>query len=163
MVRRRVVSSDSVDMNLTAALDVIFNVLSFFVMTFNPPEPERNFDLSLPPPQVQSSSADAGQQDLPKEEIDPFEMLTITMIAGPDGSLGGIQIEQKQVQGGIRGLTNQLKVTAGAIKGASGKSLETATIVASPTLKYRYVIEAIDACYQADIKKINFAEGNAGP
>ncbi|MFO0944496.1 MAG: biopolymer transporter ExbD [Planctomycetota bacterium] len=162
MVKRRTSSADSVSMDLTAALDVIFNVLSFFVMTFNPPEPERNFDLSLPPPQVQASGAVSGQQEIPDKEIEPFEMITIVLNAGPEGILGGVQIEQKQVQGGIRGLANQLKVTAGAIKGASGKSLETATIVASPTLKYRFIIEAVDACYQANIKKINFAEANAG-
>ena len=54
MPRRRSGSpSGAIELNLTSMLDVVFNILAFFVMTFSPPEAERNFDVNLPPPKLQ--------------------------------------------------------------------------------------------------------------
>jgi biopolymer transport protein ExbD len=149
-------------------LDVVFNILAFFVMTFSPPEAERNFDVNLPPPKLQQGAPAEGQGpgELPTEEPQLFQDLSIFLTAGPDGSLAGIRLEQKNVgiggPGGMGGLARELRATAGAMRGASKEKLETANIIASGKLKYQYLIAAVDACYQADIKKINFSEPAAG-
>ena len=153
--------NEEVETNLTSALDLIFNILAFFVVTFNPPKPEQNFDVTLPPPKEQQDESE-GEMELPDMEAVLFEDIQITLTAGPTGALTGVNIAGKQLPGtNMAALTRELRLLAGSIGGATGEKLEAATIAAPPTLKYRYVINVIDACYSADIKKINFSEGSA--
>ena len=163
MARRRSGNaSEEVETNLTSMLDIIFNVLAFFVVTFNPPKPEKNFDLSLPPPKQQEQQAEAPDETDKPPEI--FQDVTITLEAGADGSLAGIRVEDRPVAG-IGALARDLATLSKMIGGVPGvgEKLEAANIIAAPTLKYRWVIAVVDSCYQADIKKINFAESNAPP
>lgn len=143
-------------------LDVVFNILAFFVMTFSPPLAERNFDVNLPPPRAQTGQGGPGSVELPTEEPQLFQELAITLSAAPDGKLAGIRLEQKLVPivgpGGAGALARELRATAGALGGAGQGKIEAATIIAPPNLQYNYVIPIVDACYQANIKKINFAE-----
>lgn len=165
MARRRNKSpSGGVELNLTSMLDVIFNILAFFVMTFSPPIAEKNFDVRLPPPKLQAGGGGEGGIENPDAEPQLFRDVTITLAADGAGALTGIKLEQKVIPGGPAGLARELRVTAGAIKGAGQDVLEAANVVAPPNLKYRYLIEIVDACYQANIKKVNFAENVAkGP
>jgi biopolymer transport protein ExbD len=142
-------------------LDVVFNILAFFVMTFQPPAPERNFDALLPPPKV--TEAAANPNDKPADDIDAadlFKDVTVTLVAGPGGELSRIRVDNKDI-GPITRLAVELRLFADAVKGIGDQKLEAATIVASPGLKYRYIILAVDACHQANITKINFSEAAA--
>lgn len=166
MVRRRSSeAAEGVELNLTSMLDVVFNILAFFVMTFSPPEAEKNFDVNLPPPLA--GAVAAGAQEMPPDDVEPelFESITITLTAGPGGRLGGIRLEQKPIPvrgpGGAGELARELRLMAGALRGAGKDTMRTATIVASGQLKYEALIAAVDACYQANLTKINFAE--SGP
>lgn len=162
MARRRTSSDDiEVKADLTSMLDVIFNVLAFFVVTFNPPKPEKNFDVTLPPPQKQETQAQTSDEASQEPEL--FESVTIGLRAGPGGTLQSIQLEGRDLGGGGVGvprLVNELRRTASLISvgDGSGGALEAATIICDPSLKYEHLIAVVDACYQASIKKINFAE-----
>ena len=48
--RRRRRESGSVEMNLAAMLDMAFQLLSFFILTFRPAPIEGQLSLNLPPP-----------------------------------------------------------------------------------------------------------------
>ena len=145
---------------MTTMLDLIFNILAYFVVTFNPPKPERNFDIYLPPPKVEDESQSQDTFELPEEE-DLLDEIQITLGAGPSGSLASVRLQGREIPGGIRALPNELSLSVGAEKGV-GKSIEAATIISSPKLKYKWVIQVVDACYRAGIVKINFAQA-AGP
>ena len=161
MGRRKVEEVGAANVDLTSCLDMIFNILAFFVLTFNPPKPEKNFDVALPPPKPQESTAPS-ETDL-MIEPEAFEDVTINVSAGPDGVVGAVRIEGKQVQGGITRLATELRRMAQAIGGAGGDKLSAANIVADPKLKYRHIIEVVDACYFAQIQKINFIESAGAP
>ena len=124
-------SDTEVESNLTSMLDLIFNVLAFFVVTFNPPKPEKNFDVALPPPKQEESQS---TQELPDLDQEPelFDALTITLAAGPGGALAAVNVDGAPVDGGLNGLSRDLRIKAGSIGGVTGKKLETATVVASP-------------------------------
>ena len=165
MARRRrkaEVSEEEVVMNFTSMLDVVFNILFFFVATFSPPAPERSFDINLPPPKLGQAGEAAANSDLPTdEEAVLFDDITITLTAGANGELAGIRIEQRQIEGGLSRLTAEIRRAAQQVVGLSGTKLDAAMIVAAPTLKYKHLIEVMDACRAADINKINFAEPKA--
>lgn len=162
MARRRAAENDEeVKADLTSMLDIIFNVLAFFVVTFNPPVPEKNFDVTLPPPKKQEETK--ATSELPSEEPELYQDVTIGLRAGPNGTLQTIQLEGRDLGGagvGVPRLVNELRKTAAMLNiGAADKgALEAANIIADPSLKYEHVMAVVDACYQASIKKINFAE-----
>jgi biopolymer transport protein ExbD len=155
VARRVSTPRQEVEINLTSALDVIFNILAFFIITFSPPAPERNFDVSLPPPKPVETKT---EQQSEGPEAEPFKDVTITIAAKADGSVGGITLENRPIST-VAALSRELDRTVRAINAVGGDKLEAATIIAAPTLKYRHLIETVDACYRANIQKINFAEG----
>lgn len=160
MARRRASSPDqSLTIDLTSCLDMIFNLLAFFMITFNPPKAEKNFDVGLPPPKVEKKESEGASQ-LPISEEQIYEDITIALGAAPDGSLASIRMEGKPVPN-PRQLAFELDRTSKAVGGATGERIEAATIVADPKLKYRHLIAIVDACHLAEIKKINFS-GRAG-
>lgn len=162
MPRRAASTLSDLDVNLTSMLDLVFNILAFFVMTFNPPKPDRSYDLSLPPPKAEKVETTEVSDGPP---MDIFRDLNITVMARPDGTAGDVRIEGKTVGGGIRGLSRDLRATVGAMnRGVSDEEkVSAATIIAAPGLKYRYLIQAVDACHLAGIKRVNFSEAGAAP
>lgn len=166
MARRRGGGSgEEVEGGMTSMLDLIFNILAYFVVTFNPPKPEKNFDVALPPVKIEKNDAQSSSEEaaLPDEDEELMEEVRITLNAGPNGSLARISVQGKEVAGGIPALARQLQVVTSAMKvGDGGESVEAAQIVASPKLKYAYVVQAVDACYKVNIKKIGFSEAPGG-
>lgn len=163
MIRRsRGSTAESAELNLTSFLDLIFNILAFFVITFDPGKPEKNFDLSLPPPKEGKSTASAsGAFELPIGEPALFEDVTITLSAGPGGSLSAIRLGGNVIQGGTLKLVSELRAIAGSVGAATGNSLEAANIVADPSLQFTHIISIVDACHQANIHKVNFQQPRA--
>ena len=157
MPRRRADNSE-VEGDFTSMLDMIFNLLAFFMITFNPPKPELNFDLTLPPPKkIEQQTKSTEDMFAPKDEI--FKDVTIRLTADENGGLAGIFVEGQKVEG-IQGMINKVMKIGGAMEGAAVSleegALEAANIICDPSLKYVHVITVVDACYQCNITKINF-------
>ena len=53
-------------------------------------------------------------------------------------------------------LSRSLRQRVAELGGTADQPIETATIVSSEGVKFRYIIQAVDACTQANIKKIKF-------
>jgi biopolymer transport protein ExbD len=162
MARRRR-SPDPLDADFTAMLDLIFNLLAFFVITFNPPSPELNFDFTLP--ESKQGQSNQPPKDPLEFEGDLFKDVTIRLSAQPDGSLSGITIEGQKVDG-LPGLTAKIQRMSGSLAGMVNDgepSLETAHIIADPALKYVHVIAVVDACYKCRLSKIHFREPTQTP
>ena len=154
-------SSQDVESSLTSMLDLIFNVLAFFVVTFSVPRPEKNFDVVLPPPSARPASDVTVLDPVDMAELNPFQDLTITLATGPGGALSSVRIEGSAVENGMAGLTTQLCAMRAAIRAGNTTGVDAVTIAASPTLKYRFLMSAVDSCHRAGISKINFARHGA--
>ena len=50
--RRRHYSQEEVELNLAAMLDMAFQLLTFFILTFKPNPVEGQINLNLPPPVI---------------------------------------------------------------------------------------------------------------
>lgn len=154
MRRRKSELPSEVRTNLTAALDIIFNILAFFVVTYNPPSPEQNFDVSLPPPKKQEEQAEGNEeiQFIDEELEDPVE---ITLIAGGNGTLASAAVGGTSVQP-LR-LGPEIQRQIGVLRG-SGLEADRATIYASPNLQYGYIIEAVDALQGMKLNSVGFGD-----
>lgn len=157
--RQRENNPEEAKSNLTSFLDLIFNIMAFFVMTFSPPSLEKNFDVRLPTPKIDTPDPAAKEPVegfIPEDEPDIFKNMKITLTANPEGSLGGIQIENRSIPNLVR-LTSELKFLTESIGADRGNAVDAAVIVASPTLKYEHVLAAVDACHRANISQIGFS------
>jgi len=79
-----------VELNLASMLDMAFQLLFFFVITFSPPKPESQIAMRLPPAQVVATKGQgtekAGSEDKPIK-AKGLETLTITVYSRPNGDI----------------------------------------------------------------------------
>jgi biopolymer transport protein ExbD len=80
-------SLESVELNLAAMLDMAFQLLTFFILTFQPEKVEGEIALRLPPARpdvVEPLSSRAA----PADPLAHLDSLTISVVADPRGEIG---------------------------------------------------------------------------
>jgi biopolymer transport protein ExbD len=125
-----------IDINMTPMIDVVFQLLAFFLMTFKIAAPEGDFNLKLP--KEERSAGPANTQT---------EMLTIRLVATPTGDLAQVQLQSKAYPGGaraFRALHNDI-VTQVNLARSALKDEPEIQIDADDLLRYENVVRAISA------------------
>jgi biopolymer transport protein ExbD len=125
-----------IDINMTPMIDVVFQLLAFFLMTFKIAAPEGDFNLKLP--KEERSAGPANTQT---------EMITIRLAATQFGDLAGIQVESKPVLTGRSAyavLHNQIVLMVNDAREA-GKDEPEIQIDADDLLRYENVVRTISA------------------
>jgi biopolymer transport protein ExbD len=101
MSRKRKSSGDEdVELNLAAMLDMAFQLLTFFILTFKPAPVEGQISLRLPPPQpLQNAPANEppGNDFKNKNLFIGFTTLAINLTADDSGKLARIQVANLEV------------------------------------------------------------------
>jgi len=153
---------DKIELQMTPMIDIVFQLLIFFIMSFKIVAVEGDFNIKMP-------LATAAQQ-MP-EDTPPLPPIRVRLAAGPDGQIAGIQMGEqplasfRELHLAIRGLVGD---TGGPAAGAEGLEVE---LDCDYALRYEYVIAAITAIsgYIADgqvvplIEKIKFAPPRDAP
>jgi biopolymer transport protein ExbD len=141
--RKRRTQAD-VELNVTAMLDMAFQLLAFFVLTFRPAPVEGQILLRMPPPQpvTNVNAGDPAGQD-PKN-TNPLEGLTTLVIsayANPDGRLRQLAVGDAP----IGGLT-ALEVKLGQVLADPGSVFDQVIVQVDSRLHYGPLMEVIDVC-----------------
>src|SRR4051812_15284330 len=93
MSRRRAEGGyNEVPLPITPMLDMAFQLLAFFIMTYNPSDLEGQLDLALPSKMVRPEIDEKGVNPMAKPENDPPEFpsdLTITVRPLLEGAFAG--------------------------------------------------------------------------
>ena len=147
-----------IDINMTPMIDVVFQLLTFFLMTFKVASPEGDFNLRLP--KEERSAGPANTQT---------EMITIRLVARPSGDLQMIQIQSNPPLGAgpraFQMLHNEIARMVNIARGAQQDEPEI-QIDADDFLRYENIVQTISAVsgqVEADgsivplVKKIKFA------
>jgi len=141
--------------SLTSMLDLVFNILAFFVMTYQPPLATKDYEVNLPAPKAQGQGDGSSAESVDVDDTPLFNDLNVKLTAGQNGLLSKIVIENKEVPV-VEGLqTNLIREIQRLNKSVGG--IEAINIVSPGDLKYRYLVSVVEACEQAGIRKINFA------
>jgi biopolymer transport protein ExbD len=146
--------SDKVDINMTPMIDVVFQLLSFFVMSFKIVSQEGDFNVRMP--------IAAPREGLPDENLVP--PLKVRMRAGAGGQLADIALNGNQLGTSIQQLHNEINSIVGNESPTSRESYEV-ELDCDYDLRYEYVVQAITAVSgykQGDqivklVEKIKFA------
>jgi biopolymer transport protein ExbD len=127
--RTRAGAPDKVEMNMTPMIDVVFQLLAFFMFTLKIATLEGNFDIKMPSPAKSMV-----------ESIDAQPALKVRLIAKTDGSLAQIVYNGRPLPN-FAALRSQIVSFLGndqAIKESAEVEID-----ADYDLHYRHVIDAI--------------------
>jgi biopolymer transport protein ExbD len=153
--RRDDVEHAEVQIPIPAMLDMTFQLLSFFILTFNPPNAgEGQMDMTLP--------AVGAAKAKEAEQTDPFALSSTEVEAPAD-----VTVAVESLNGGIDKITVREKETTTPVTDIKElramlqrlhKELGQANIKveAESRLKYAGLIEIMDACLAAKFQSVGF-------
>jgi biopolymer transport protein ExbD len=94
--RKKAAKDEEVTLNVTAMLDMAFQLLAFFVLTFKPPPAEYQIFLKLPPAQkvLGAQGTEAAGNDASKDPntVKPVKTLTVSLMDDGGGSVTDLRI-----------------------------------------------------------------------
>jgi biopolymer transport protein ExbD len=142
-----------VELQMTPMIDVVFQLLVFFLFTFKIVPVEGEIGVNMPP-------LAAGAK--PKsEDIEITEKVKIKLRASDDGALIGIIVGENEIGDTPAALTQLLR---DSVVGPGGAAPDAEVeIDADRRLLYHFVIRVTNAVQRAGIRKINFTDPLAAP
>ena len=161
--RKKRRSQAEVELNLAAMLDMAFQLLAFFVLTFHQSPVEGQISLRLPPPQatvVVKNGEAAGSDATNKNPLQGMNTLTISVSADPrSGAINGIRVGEAPVPG-IAALDGKLK----ELFRDQGNPFDQVILQVSDSCRYEELMKIVDVCTHQTLpdgkklSKLNFVE-----
>ena len=141
MKLRNRVGLGKIQLDMTPMIDVVFQLMIFFMCTLKVTEPEGDFDISMPLGAPSASS-------VTEAELPPFK---VRMQADGTGELNALFFNGTNLGGGEQAfakLNSEVfrAITALAAIGPDQQEKQEVEIDPDYNLHYRYIINAIGAC-----------------
>jgi biopolymer transport protein ExbD len=165
--RRKRRSQSDVELNLAAMLDMAFQLLAFFLLTFRPAPIEGQISLRLPPPQavvVARGAQPAGENISNANPVQGLNTLTISVLANPrTGTIEGLGVGETQVPG-IAALDGKLR----EVFADPGNPFDQVIIQVSDACRYDELMKVVDVCTRQvlpdgrKLSKLSFVELPSG-
>jgi biopolymer transport protein ExbD len=138
-------SQPGVELNLAAMLDMAFQLLAFFMLTFKPAPIEGQVSLRLPPPQaavVVKGGQKAGSDEKNTNPVAGVNTLTISVFANPKtGVIESLGIGETPVPS-IAALDGRLK----EVFADPGNPFDQFIIQVSDQCRYDELMKVVDVC-----------------
>ena len=162
MHRHKPDNESKVSLPITPMLDMTFQLLFFFITSFNPADQEGQIDMALPSEEVKQAhkaedvKKDAEPDKNPLEFPSDFTVKVRTQLDGQnDGEISALfvrNIEGKEdpIEGGLTGLQNYL-----AKKRDEMTNKENIKVQGDTKLKVRSLMRVMDVCRQAGFKNVS--------
>jgi biopolymer transport protein ExbD len=164
--RRHRKSKEEVELNLAAMLDMAFQLLTFFILTFRPAPIEGQLSLNLPPPVPITNVAAEQPADSGDAGMASTNSLVIAIRADHDGNVAGVSVGPGRAFVGpanaynLHELDRQLRV----LFGIQHTPYDQVLIRVAPALRYEDLMKIIDVCTRQKLpdgtrlQKISFTE-----
>jgi biopolymer transport protein ExbD len=159
--RRKTEAGPEPNLPVTPMLDMAFQLLAFFVMTYHPSDLEGQMDLSLPSEAITQAEKKEDIDPNVKPDAKPLELpanLTVLVRTQQDGvNNGRISALTLQDESGpqpvdnLKKLKDDLKTRREIVE-----NKENIKIQADGKLKWDEVIQVMDVCQQAGFRNISF-------
>ncbi len=165
--RRKRHNQTEVTLNLAAMLDMAFQLLTFFILTFRPAPIEGQISLRLPPPQpvvVVKDGQHAGSDLDNKNPVQGVNTLTISVFADPQtGLISSLGLGANNVTGGLSGLDQRLS----EVFADPGNPFDQVIIQVTDVCRYDELMKVVDVCTHQTLPdgkkpKLNFVEVPSG-
>jgi biopolymer transport protein ExbD len=166
MRRRKRHKTEEVELNLAAMLDMAFQLLTFFILTFRTVPVEGQLALRMPPPQPvtgQHSGQKAGSDAKSTNPLEALNTLVVTAMASPEGKLQQMAIGETAI-GTLPALERKLS----AVLGDAGTGFDQVIVQVDSRLHYGELMQVIDVCTRQKLpngeklSKLSFVELPSG-
>jgi biopolymer transport protein ExbD len=140
--RRR--AEGAVELNLAAMLDMAFQLLAFFILTFKPAPVEGQISLRMPPAQPVSpvkNAVQAGDNAPNNDPVQGLNSLVITVVPNAGGGIGSMAIGESVVAT-LTGLNDRLKT----VLADQASPFDQVVIQVGSGLRYDALMSLIDVC-----------------
>lgn len=137
-------AQSEVELNLAAMLDVAFQLLTFFILTFKPSPVEGQVMLRMPPPQPVTAVVGGQSAGSNPDNTNPVQGLTtlvITVVANESGQLRQIAIGESTM-GTAPALDRKMR----ELLGDPGNGFDQVIIQVDGRLKYEALMQVVDVC-----------------
>jgi biopolymer transport protein ExbD len=164
--KRKRASQEEVVLNLAAMLDMAFQLLAFFILTFRPAPVEGQINLNLPPPVPIAAQQQEQKDDAGEPGIAAAHTLTITIVAAGNGQVASMSVGlAKLFEGPLdRGRINMIDRRLKDVFAIEGKPFDQVLLRVGKALNYGELMKIIEICTRqkmADgkpVNKISFVE-----
>ena len=142
--RRKKRLQGEVELNLAAMLDMAFQLLTFFILTFRPAPVEGDVLLRMPPPlpttQRPNAQAPGSEKDNPNPVVG-LNSLTITVASDPSGGIQTLAVGDQSVKG-----LAEFDALLRGILSDKGTSFDQVLIQVGAELNYEELMQVVDVC-----------------
>ncbi len=143
--RNRHPGGDTIESQMTPMIDVVFQLLIFFLFTLKIVEPEGNFDINMPLGRpAESAAVDAELQPL-KVRLEADQAGNLKRLLLNDRDLGTGEEAFLRLSEEVTRVVEALR-RVGPADGTDGADAQEVELDPDFRLDYRYVIRAISAC-----------------
>ena len=153
-----------VELNVAAMLDMAFQLLTFFILTFKPAPVEGQISLKLPPPQpITAGKMRAGSDTTNTDPAAGVSTLVISVFSDPSGDIASMAVGD----GGVSTLAN-LELRLQAVFADPGNPFEQVVVQVGSNLRYEALMQVIDVCTRQKLpngeklSKLSFVEAPGG-
>jgi biopolymer transport protein ExbD len=143
-IRKRSKTPAEVELNMAAMLDMAFQLLAFFILTFSPSPIESQISLRMPDKAVTDSSGQSNDQS--DTSVSTGLQLTISVHSTPDGEIAGVEVGP-QTLGAGQGPTeiiNSLQATLREF--LTTAEFEGISLQVANDLNYERLMQVLDVC-----------------
>ncbi len=162
-MRLEVSEPEEIKLNMTAMIDIVFQLLVFFIMTFKVVTMEGDFTVKMP---MASQNASAELDVLP-------DIITVALRAGENGKINSIIVDGDETFAEAdmyQKLTSLIALRLGAEADPENETETEVEFDIDYGLKYSYTVKAIEAVsgkiengvVQKLIKKVKFKDSKRG-
>ncbi len=126
---------DKVELQMTPMIDIVFQLLIFFIMTFNIVIQEGDFNIKMP-------------RQAPGDEVKDVQAIPVRLTANSDGSLANVSIGKRSLAGSqdvFADLREGIVGFVGREPSDEEREITEVEIIADSDLEYKYIIETITA------------------
>lgn len=143
MSKKRRKRTEEVELNLCAMLDMAFQLLTFFILTFRPPPVEGQVSLRLPKPEVVATKQGqtAGSDTSNTNPVAGLNTLVVSVASTPNGAIGSLAVGE----GGVATL-GQLETRLRVVLSDPGNPFEQVIIQVGDKLHYDSLMSVVDVC-----------------
>ena len=163
-MKRKKRKQGDVELNLAAMLDMAFQLLTFFILTFKPAPVEGQVLLRMPPPQpIAGGRAGefAGNDAQNTNPLAALNTLVVSAIANDGGSLKQLAVGDAPLGSSFAALDRKL----GEVLATEGSAFNQVIIQADSRLRYDELMRVVEVCTRQKLSdgqpltKISFVEG----
>lgn len=144
--RKRRRMPGEVELNVTAMLDMAFQLLTFFILTFRPSPVEGDVLLRMPPPvptTVVAGGEKPGGNESNTNPLQGLDTLLITVLGDPSGAISRLAVGDPE-----RGAVSSLAALDERLRSvlAEATAFEQVTIQVGASVHYGALMQVIDVC-----------------